>query len=477
MQSVDGMEDPGRKPGSWRELFRVAWPLIISHGSLSLMLVVDRAFLTWYSTDALAASLPAGLLFWTFLGVPLGAAQYVNSFVAQYEGAGQRERVSASVWQGFYFSVLAGLIILLGIPASSTFFAWMGHPGPVQRLESEYFSALCWGGGPLVMTAALSAFYSGRGHTRVVMWVNVAASLLNVVLDPLLIFGKLGFPALGIRGAAYATAFANLAAAMVFALMILRRQGACVYRVRTQWRFDPELFQRLLRYGLPQGFHMFIDIVCFTVFVYLVGVLGKEQLAATNLAFTLNSLAFVPLLGMGTAVATLVGLRIGEGRPALAARTTWLAYLICSGYILAFVVIYLGFPHAILEPFRTKMNEKEFLAMRDQVVVLLRFVSIYSLFDAMAVVFGSAIRGAGDTRFAMLYSLVTGVVIMIVPTYVAHRYFDGGLLSAWSAATAFIVVMGLGFCIRFQGGRWQSMRVIEEPLAVPAPKTLAECEA
>jgi MATE family multidrug resistance protein len=296
------------------------------------------------------------------------------------------------------------------------------------------------------------------------MWVNVAASVVNMALDPLLIFGLAGFPEWGVRGAAIATAIANCFSASLFAVLILRDRDAERYGVARQWRFDSELFSRLLRFGLPQGVNMFFDVICFTVFVVIVGTFGKSQLAATNLAFTMNIFAFVPLLGVGTAVTTLVGNRIGEGRPDLAARTTWLAFGLCTSYILVFAFIYVALPGLILFPFqaRSEMDAASFAEMRALVVVLLRFVAVYAIFDAMAIVFGAAIRGAGDTRFPMVYSVITGWTLMVIPAYVARTYFNLGILTAWTGTTAFIVALGLGFLWRFQRGRWKSMRIIED---------------
>ena len=115
-------------------------------------------------------------------------------------------------------------------------------------------------------------------------------------------------------------------------------------------------------------------------------------------------------------------------------------------------------PDLILLPFRWKMNPAEFAAVRGDVVVLLRFVAIYALFDGMAVIFGSAIRGAGDTRFAMAYSVITGWLLMVLPAYVLKTQFGAGLISVWSCVTLFIVTLGLGFLWRFRTGRWKTMR-------------------
>ena len=98
--------------GSVRELLRVALPLVLSSGSLSLMNVIDRVFLTAYSTDALAASTPAGLLHWTAMSLVIGTAGCVTTLVAQYEGAGRKNRAGAAVWQGVWLSLTAGLIFL-----------------------------------------------------------------------------------------------------------------------------------------------------------------------------------------------------------------------------------------------------------------------------------------------------------------------------------------------------------------------------
>lgn len=445
----------------WRELWQVAWPLMISSGSLSLMLVVDRAFLAWHSTEALAAALPAGALFWTVASLAIGTAQYVNTFVAQYLGAGRPERVGASVWHGVYFSLLSGALMCALGPGAEWIFARLGHEESLRRLEAEYFSALCYGGIPTVLATALSCFYSGRGRTIVVMWVNVAAAVLNAVLDPALIFGWWGFPALGIGGAAVATIAGNVLAVLLYGLLMARDVERHALGLVREWRFDAVLWRRLLRFGLPQGGQALIDVLCFTLFVQMIGTLGTSQLAATSLAFTLNTLAFVPLLGLGMAVTVLVGQRIGEGRPHLAARTTWQAFSGAAAYMLLFGLAYLTLPDVLLWPYRVRMPAEEFVAMREIVVVLLRFVAVYSLFDAMAVIFGAAIRGAGDTRFALIFSAATGWLLLLVPTYVAQHVLGQGLLISWTIVTAFAIVLGIGFWLRFLGGRWRTMRVIE----------------
>jgi MATE family multidrug resistance protein len=201
-----------------------------------------------------------------------------------------------------------------------------------------------------------------------------------------------------------------------------------------------------------------LDVACWTVFVQLIGRLGKEQLSATSLVFNLNALVFIPLLGLGTAVMVLTGHRIGEGRPALAVRTTWLAVGLASVYCAAFCFVFVFIPDVILGPYDLSQRE----GVREQVVVLLRFVAVYCMFDAMVVVFSSAIRGAGDTRFALVFSFSMGIIFLVLPTYLAsHFYGASGFRIAWYAVTVFITLLGLGYMARFLQGRWMTMRVIE----------------
>jgi MATE family multidrug resistance protein len=448
---------------------QVAVPLIISSGSLSMMHVVDRIYLTWWSVDALAASLPAGITFWMVIGLPMGIAVYVNTFVAQYDGAGRKARVVAAIWQGAYFAVISGLLLSCLVPFTESLFAWMGHAPVVQRLEADYFSVMLWGAAPMMLAAVLSAFFSGRGQTQVVMYVNVFVALLNVVLDYVMIFGISGLvPAGGVKGAAWATVLSQATSALLFAWLIYRECRDEGYPLWEQRGWDRSLTRRMLWYGLPNGLQYLADIAGFTVFIALVGQIGPEELAATNLAFNLNSLAFVPMIGMGTAVMTLVGRRIGEGRPGLAVRTTWLAFSISGGLMAAFALLYLTAPGVILAPYGIFSKLESFDTLQATVIVLLRFVALYSFFDAMAVVFGAAVRGAGDTRFSLVFSLLTAWLLMVLPVYLAVQWETLTLMVAWWAVTGYIFVVGLGFLWRFQQGQWKAMQVIEQDPKTPS---------
>jgi MATE family multidrug resistance protein len=463
------LDQPARTepaPGSTRELARVALPLVISAGSLSLMYFVDRVFLTWHSLDAVAAAMSGCVLHFALCSLFLGTLHYINTFVAQYEGAGNPGRVGAALWQGIYLALGASLFVAAIGPLAGRLFDWLGHDLSLRPLEAQYFSLLCYGSAALFLQIPLACFYSGRGRTQVIMWVNLTSMLVNAVLDYVLIFGFGPVPALGIAGAALGTVLANVVALGLYAAAIWCWADARRYSLLSAWRLDSELLSRMLRFGLPNGAHLFLDVICWTLFIHLTGLMGTEHLAATTLAFNVNNLAFVPMLGIGTAISTLTGQRIGEGKPHLAVRTTQTAFGWTSVYMLVCGAAFVLAPELILLPYKLGLEKPDdFAAVHDQVVLLLRFVAVYSWFDAMTIVFGSSIRGAGDTRFSLVLTAGSGWLLMVVPTWLAWRHTSDPMFWAWTAATANVIFLGIGFLVRFRGGRWQSMRVIEQELA------------
>ncbi len=468
MNSDSLISEPSRdQAGSLRELLRVSVPLIISYTASATMYVVDRIYLSWYSVDALAASLPAGVLHWNLAALALGTVTYCNAFIGQYVGAGEPRRVGPVLWQGLYLSIVFAVLVVGCIPLGPYIFSAFGHDPTILDMEARYFNIMCCGTFGLLVGGTLACFYSGRGHTTTVMVVNILATLINVVLDYVLIFGVAGFPEMGIDGAVLATTISFAVIGLMYIAHMVwtqRRSGYCLWSGR---RFDRELFARLCRFGFPSGLQQFLDVACWSIFVQLIGGLGNAELAATSLVFNLNSIVFVPTIGVGIAVTALVGQRIGEGRPQLAVRTTWLAFGLASFYTILFSAVYLFAPHLILKPYGISESQ----AMVEELVVyLLKFVAVYSVFDAMAIVFSSAIRGAGDTRFAMVLSVGIGIVFLVLPTYVASRFGSSGFTTAWYAVAVFLIVLGFSFMARFQQGRWKHMRVIEHVANEPAPE-------
>lgn len=461
-------------PGSFRELFTVSLPLIISAGSNSLMSVADRVMLAGYSPssrtattlDIIAAVTPASMLHWTVVCIPLGTILYSNTFVSQFDGARRPREMMASLWQAVWLAVVAGLMLMSLATVSAHVFRSAGHDSAVVTQEAAYFSTLCYGSPLLLLSTALSCFFSGRRRTSVVMWVNLCGLGINLLLDYVLIFGRWGLPELGITGAAMATLGARVGDIVIYAALILWTMRRVHLPLLETWKPDSELLKKYLRFGVPSGLHYFVDNSAFLMFLFIVGSLSRNDMAATNLAFSVNSLIFIPLLGFGTAVQTLVGHHIGAGLLPSAVQTTWNAVRMSLVWTLTASLLLVVFPESCLHLFLTLAETSA--AQDDSVhsvlptaTRLLKFVAVYSVFDATAVVFASALRGAGDTLFPMLLTMTSSWMIMTVPAWLISRSENASITGLWLTCTVHIIVMGSAMPLRFLSGRWKQIHVTD----------------
>jgi MATE family multidrug resistance protein len=454
----------------YRKVLRVSMPLVISMSSTMIMEFTDRVFLANYSLDAIAAALPAGITAFLFISFFMGTAQYLNVFVAQYSGSGRPRRVGAALWQGIYFSVFAG-VALAGLSfVAEPLFQLGGHPIEVQVLEAVYFKVLCLGSGILIVGTALSCFFSGRGRTRLVMIITMIGTLFNIPLDFALINGIWIFPEWGILGAAIATVLSWSLVTLIFMFLVFTRENDRAFNVLTRRALERDLFGRLMRYGIPSAIQFSLDIFAFTFFIFMVGRIGKIQLAATNIVFSINSLAFMPMMGFSLGTSTLVGQALGRNRVNDAVAATKATIHIVLGYIFILLILFLFLPQPLLELFRPRhLAPENFAAIISIGIILLRFVAAYIFFDALYMVCIGVLKGAGDTRFIMLSIGALSLVIMILPVYIGVEVFGAGLYYAWSCATGFVFFLFATSYWRYRQGRWKSLRVIEHAAETPVP--------
>jgi MATE family multidrug resistance protein len=455
--------DPPRLGGS-RELLGLALPLIISQGFMTIQVFVDTILLSWHDPREMAASFPAVMWFWLVFGLLQVTAGYVSTFVAQYTGAGRPERVGPAVWQGIHFAVLSGLLFLLMVPAAPRLIALGGHTPALQVLEVAYLRCLCFAALPMLVMAAVNGFFSGRGRTWIVLGIEAAGTAVNVALALVLIFGRAGFPELGIAGAGWATVAGSWTSAVIALGLVLRPKYRREFHTLSGWRLERALFGRLMKYGGPAGAQVFLDVLVFHVFVQLVGRLGEAATGATTLTVRLNMVAFLPMMGLGQAVSILVGQRLGADRPDLAERSVYTGLKWVFGYMSGVAAVYLLIPGVLVGAFRGDRDPASFAAVAEIVPTLLACVAVYSLADSVNVTFSFALRGAGDTRFVSLLTFALAWPIMVVPTFVVVRV-GGSVYAAWVFATAYIIAMAACFYLRLRTGKWKSMRVIE---AAPA---------
>lgn len=433
---------------------------------------VDRLCLAWYSENALAACMPAGMTHFTVFCFPQGIAAYCVAFVAQYWGAGRPEKIASMVWQGLYIGFISLPLIWLTGLAAPWFFNFLGHPAGVAANEAAYYQSLCVCGGACVMTAALIGFFSGRGKTWIVMAIDTFASILNIALDLLLIFGTAKWswwflphiPEMGIVGAGLATSISVWVRTIIYFAVFWSKENRAVFHTWKNRYFEWAAMKRLFYFGAPNGLLFVIENVSFTSQLLMMGMIGAVEIAATNLAFNVNALAFVPMLGLGMGLTALVGQQQGRKRPNLSVRATRTTLTFALLYLGLFSSLYVLCPNWFLAAHEWGHVEG-FSQTKSMAIYLLRFVALFMLFDGLNVIFSSVLRGAGDTAFILIVSAIIAPAPMLLD-YIGIKYFNMGITYTWIVLTCTGIAAWICYYSRYRSGKWKSMQIIEPEVII-----------
>ena len=450
-----------KEEGGIGELLAVAYPLIISTASNTVMQFINRVFLSRYSADALAACVPAGILSFTLICFFMGTTSYTNAFVSQYHGKGKTASVSVAVWQGVWLGLISGLILLALTPVGLYLIGTSGHPAAVKILEKQYFAILNAGGVLVIVNTALAAFFTGRGRTKVTMAANMAGNAVCVLFSWLLVFGSGPIPELGIRGAAYAAIMGQSCVMAIYLVIIFSAENRRSYRTARLVGVHKGLFKRLIKYGAPNGVGFFLDIASFGVFIFMVGNMDKYSLAANNIIASINMIAFMPVIGLGLANLTLVGRYIGKKRPDVSVKVTWNAVKLALLYVASIGVLFFAFPGFFVNIFGSP-DSSEFAPILAASRPLMKVLAFFILFDAIGIIFVDALRGAGDTRFQMVTGSALAWLIFVPGVYYLVNISRSGLMAVWVWAMVYVILLAAVFGLRFNAGRWRAINILKD---------------
>jgi MATE family multidrug resistance protein len=444
---------------SYRALLRIAVPLIITSASFTVQNFCDRMFLAWYSPETLQAAVPAGILFFTLVCGFMSTAAFANSLVAQYYGNNDLRSCSRSVAQAILLALFSFPLILLLIPVGRWMLTISGHPPAVMAAEKTYLTILLAGGLFLPLSSAVSSFFSGRGLTRIIMVCALIGTAVNLVLNRVLIFGDGPFPEMGIAGAALASVISGFISPVIMLVLYFSKKNVRLYNTRKLFYFDAPLFRRLLRFGIPAGIHMALDIGAFSLFVMLVGRLGETAFMAANIALSVNMIAFMPSVGIGQAAGTLVGQHMGRRDVDGAYRVGWKAVHIGWIYTTCAALTFVLMPEVYIRLFArgdVPMDQIFSLAR-----TLLAFAAGWGLMDATNLILSGALRGTGDTHFVMWYETSMAWFFFAVGELLIVLVFKLGVIAAWAWALIYICLLAVGMIARFRSKRWQWIELIE----------------
>ena len=458
------MEGNARKKpaedGGYRHVLRLVVPMVLSNAAFTVMQFTDRVLVARFSSDAIQAAMPAGILTFCLLSLFAATAGYAGTFVAQYHGAGDRRATVRSCAAGVWLTILflpffAGLL-----PLCSWILRLAARDAALFALEDRYAFWMLLGAPLVSLHWVLSGYLTGRNRVVANALVTVAGCAANVGLDFWLVFGGGGVPALGLAGAGVVT-FASVALqdAALVAIVLSEREVRATPR-RELLRPDWGLGRRVLRFGLPAGVQLCFDMASFAFFILLTGRLDDLSLATSNVAFSINNLAFSPLMGFSNAAAILAGQFQGAGRPRLAQDSVMRCLRLAWSYMALCAAVFLLLPETLLGAFRSPDAPYTASQMAALGRTLLAMLAAWGMFDTVNVVFLGALKGAGDTRFAMAWLLGTEWALFVPAVAVAMIALGGGILAAWWIQLLYIVLLSTGLYVRWKRGRWMSIRLV-----------------
>ncbi len=448
-----------RNPGGIRELLIIALPMIISTACDGVMTFTDRLFLARIAPEQMNAAMGGGVALQMLMFFFVGLTGYSTALVAQYFGAGEKHNSTRAAFQAILVTLFAWPVVLIAKPVLIEFFYRMKLPESQIPFQIEYLNILIWGGLFSMMRYTMGCYFTGIGKTKIVMTATLAAMVVNVVLDYVLIFGKLGFPAMEIKGAAIATMSGWFCAVVILTFAYLGPVNRKNFAVMKSFRFNFAIMKKLIYYGSPAGFEMFLNFLAFSFMVALFQSEGDVVATATTIMFNWDLVSFIPLLGIEIAVTSLVGRYMGAGKPEIAQRSAFSAIKTGMFYSIVILALFILVPEWLVHVFRPETPEMIFTEAVPIAVTMIKIAALYVLAEAVMVAVVGALRGAGDTYFTMIASVMAHW--SFVPLlYLGLKVFNLSVALSWFLLVVFFLLFCVALVIRFRQGKWKKISVI-----------------
>ena len=445
-------------PGGIFQLLAIAMPMVVSHACETVMLFTDRLFLSQVSSVHMAAGMSGGLTAFMFTTFFIGLTGYATPLVAQYLGSGNKKYCAVVITQAVLISLVAYPMMLSFIPVGHWLFELVGHNEQQKTLSIIYFDILMFGSVIGLLRNSLNGFFCGIGKTRIVMISAIITMVVNVIVNYLLILGKFGFPALGIKGAAIGTIIGGLSGFLVVVIGYLAyHHRSPQYELSNGFRFDWLVMKKLWRYGYPGGLEFFLNLMAFDLMVLLFHSYGPDVAAATTIALNWDLASFIPLIGVNIGVTSLVGRFMGAREPDQAHRVTRSGLKLTTGYGILMLLLFVVFPKPLVSIFIADAASNPGLSELAEYMV--RMVAIYVIADGFALVYSGALRGSGDTFWTMVISVAFHWLFVVEAILMVHVFKLSPKIS-WAAFVFTIPVIASAFYLRYRTGRWRKLSVV-----------------
>ena len=443
--------------GGWRDVWRLAIPIMISSVAGTANHLAGRYFLGQANDAAIEAILPAGMLaaiLATTLSVVMG---YSATFVAQYHGGGDGRNATSSFFQGLYLAAAAVPLFFITIPLGHRILELAGHAPAILAAEKSYFTLAQPAGALMMFTAVLSGIFTGQGKTRFVSIAAAAGSVANIALDRILVLGAGPVQAMGIRGASVALVASSAVPVILLAAAACRERLVLEHVPSGAAAPDGRLAARILAYGTPAGLTAFISGVTFTMFVLALGRVDEVSLAASNTVFAINNVYFLFICAIAGAVTILAGRYRGADDNEAVGRSMRSGLGIVMASLAVYAALLLPFSDFWAGFFSGKMPDAgRFLSICRTLFVI---IAVRDIAEGVVCVAEGALRGVGDTAAAL--AIRGGCTLLLWAPAVAWLSLnDSSLVALWISSPVNLGIIAVLLLLRWRRGRWRSIDIL-----------------
>jgi MATE family multidrug resistance protein len=425
---------------------KLAIPLVISQAGQVVVALVDNIMVGRVGTGALAASSFANNIFIIILVFGIGFSFAITPMVGKAMGSGDVKAAANWFRHGFLVNILMGFFLVLLSVAVSFFMPHMGQPDEVVELGVPYFLVISVSIIPFLYFAAFKQFAEGLSNTRIAMVITIAGNLVNIIFNYLLIFGKAGFPELGLLGAGIGTLIARIFMAAAFALAYRKLVLFERFRkIHGEIRYSLKEAMQLMRLGAPIGTQFIVEVFAFSMGGIMVGWLGEVSLAAHQIVLTVSSLTYMMSSGLASATTIIVSTLRGEGKKEELKYSAFASVHLVIMFMIFTATVYVLFRNYIPVLF---ISDPDVISIASGLFIIAAF---FQIFDGLQVVVIGILRGMEDVVFPMAVIGVAYLIVGVPAGYVLSFIFDIGPSGIWFGYLTGLAIVGLVLLFRF---RW-----------------------
>ena len=432
-------------------IWHLALPSIVANTLMDVFNIVDMIFVGRLGPSAIAAVSIGGIVMGLVRMIAMGISTGTVAMVSRHAGRGDHQTGEEVITQSLFLSVLfSALIILIGHVFSEPILRAMGATEEFLRDAVAYLKIMCYGGITIFLTMTLSAGLRGFGDAVTPMYALGLASLLNIGLDPLLIFGLGPFPRLGVPGSAIATVIARFVGAVyLLSVLLLGKQGIGFGWIRAGIKL--EMLWRIAKIGLFSSLRMLSMNLSRIILVRFVSVYGTLAIAAYGIGMRLRLFVMMPGIGFADAASVMVGQNLGARKPERSERSAWLSVAFYGVFLVMVALVFLFLSRQVIGIFSTDPDMVELGSS------FLRLYAFSLLFGSLAIILGRGHDGAGDTFTPML---ITGISLIAIGIPLAWGFSQlWSILGIWIAIVVTEVLQGTAMAFSFRLGRWKLKKV------------------